>query len=71
MSLALYIVEEIARDANFRAASAEKSKELAGSPLARYSHHDVSDQGQILVGTATGEKLFDSLIQTERRALPY
>src|SRR5712692_11518488 len=46
VSLVLYIVEEIARDANFRAASAEKSKELAGSPRARYSHHDPGDQAK-------------------------
>jgi hypothetical protein len=71
VSLVLYIVEEIARDADFRAASAEKSNELARSPLARYSQNDPGDQAS-LVGTATGEKrLFDSLLETERRALPY
>src|SRR5712692_6220189 len=46
VSLVLYIVEEIARDANFRAASAEKLEELARSPLARYSHHDPGDQAK-------------------------
>src|SRR6266851_4397307 len=71
VSLVLYIVEEIARDADFRAASPEKSNELARSPLARYSHNDPGDQAS-LVRTATGEKrLFDSLLETERRALPY
>jgi hypothetical protein len=46
VSLVLYIVEEIARDANLHAASHEKSKELAGSPLARYSLHDPRDQAK-------------------------
>src|SRR6266851_7286130 len=46
VSLVLYIVEEIARDANFRPVSTEKSKELARSPLARYSHHNPGDQAK-------------------------
>src|SRR5260370_32960272 len=46
VSLVLYIVEEIARDANFRPVSTEKSKELARSPLARYSHHDPGDRAR-------------------------
>src|SRR5229473_8111474 len=60
VSPALYIVEEIARDADFRPVSTEKSKELssiaAGTILAPRSRRS----GQSLVRTATGQKrLFD------------
>src|SRR5260370_8339636 len=46
VSLVLYIVEELERDANFRPVSTEKSKELARSPVARYSHHNPGDQAK-------------------------
>jgi hypothetical protein len=46
VSLVLYIVEEIARDADFRAANAEKLMELAESRLARYSHHDPGNRAK-------------------------
>jgi hypothetical protein len=71
VSLVLYIVEEIARDADFRPASPKKSKELARSPLARYSHHDPGDQAKAWSARPPEKRLFDSLLETERRALPY
>src|SRR5258708_32418522 len=47
VSLVLYIVKEIARDADFRAANAEKLMELAESRLARYSPHDPGNQAKV------------------------
>jgi hypothetical protein len=72
VSLVLYIVEEIARDENLYTASLEKSKELAGSPLARYSHNDPGDQAKARSARPRERKrLFERLLETEWRALAY